>query len=128
MNDSVKLLYLIALMLSSIVFTYLTSVILSFINTLAPPFQALDWIIHFIVIIFACILVIFTCSLYVLVLMVGITEARNQLLSFKLKRKQLQQSSPSVFSRNPSTVQKEIRRRQQSQFRRSARWPDIDNN
>ncbi len=120
MNSFVKIAFFVILVFCAIVSAYLTMLAFNFSNSLVPPTLLPEEIIYIFVAFFACSLALFTYALYMLVLLFGIIELRDRLQSYKLKRTQLQQLSPSVPSRNPTTVQlqTEIRRRRQAQLRK----------
>ncbi len=116
MSDSTRKTYLITLVICAIISTCLTTVIFSFLRTLTTPSLLLGWIVLVVIIIFTCMLVIFTFSLYVLVLMLGFVELRVQLLNYRLKSEQLLRVMASRTSRTVH-AQAAIRRRQQSLYR-----------
>src|SRR5258708_39529476 len=116
MIDSTRKTYLITLVICAIISTCLTTVIFSFLRTLTTPSLLLGWIVLVVIIIFTCMLVIFTFSLYVLVLMLGFVELRVQLLNYRLKSEQLLRVMASRTSRTVH-AQAAIRRRQQSLYR-----------
>lgn len=125
MSDSTRKTYLITLVICAIISTCLTTVIFSFLRTLMTPSLILGWILLVVIIIFTCMLVAFTSSLYALVLMFGFTELRVQLLNHRLKSEQLLRVMASRTSRTVH-AQAAIRKRQQSLYRTNRPWSNPD--
>ena|SRR2546425_860391 len=126
MNDSTRKTYLVTLVICAIISTCLTAVIFSIARTLTTPSLLPGWITLIIAVIFTCMLVIFTCMLYILVLMFGFAEIRVQMLDYRLRSEQFQQTMVSPTSRTVH-AQMAIKRRQHNQYRTNRPWSNLDN-
>lgn len=101
MKDATRKLFLLmTFVVCAIVFTAFIAVIFNFIRTFTtPPSYLSALMLVTIVSTFTCILILFTSTLYVLIVMLGFAELRSQLHDFKLKREQAQPKVSSLSTR-----------------------------
>lgn len=116
---------LITLVSCAIISMCLTTVLFSFIRASTTPSLLIGWIPLILVIIFTCILIIFTSALFALVLMLAFAELRIQLLEHRRRSEQLRQIVNRRASRNVQ-AQMVIRRRQMSRYGTNRPWSHQD--